>query len=447
MHIPDTFCQIQEKSERYLLDLYNRMPIAFVRGDGAKLYDTEGQQYLDFMCGIAVNSLGHADHELIAAIKEQADRLLYSTENSYGKEHILLAEALSSCSIAGKVFFCNSGTETIEIALQIARLYGKYGKPEKPDKSDKLDKFGKPGSSRKNEEKIKEGTFTTLSLQNSFHGRTSAAICLTGQEAVREGFGPLLGEHHFLPANKIDVLEREFASQGEKICALFVELIQGEGGVIPLEQDYVLRAQQLCRQYRALFIVDEIQTGIGRTGKMFAFQHYGLEPDLICCAKALGSGLPIGAVIVADRLTVKKRDSALCGDFTLEQFATEAFYPIGHLAARAALETLRIIEKRNLLDNVNRLAPYFKERLRGFERRFATVKQSRIIGFHIGMELDRPGAALVQLCLQNGLIINCTAGNVIRIMPPLILSHTEAKAGLDILERALEQFSVADLSS
>ena len=262
---------IFKQTEEYILDLVKRAPLSFVRGEGSYLFDAQGRRYLDFLCGVAVNSLGHAHPEILAALIAQSKKLVHVSNLFHIEEQSQLAEALVQSSFSGKAFFFNSGTEANEAAFKLCRRYG---------------------------QEHKQKASTILSLKNSFHGRSTASICLTGQEKIHSGFGPLLSDHTYIAPNDIAALTKEIEENGKKICAFFIELIQGEGGIHPLEKEYVRQIRKLCTQHKVLLVVDEVQTGLGRTGKLFCYEHYDILPDLMTLAKALGSGIPIGALIV-----------------------------------------------------------------------------------------------------------------------------------------------------
>ncbi|MBR32790.1 MAG: aspartate aminotransferase family protein [Spirochaetaceae bacterium] len=394
--------EIQEKSDKYLLGTYRRAPMAFYFGQGEYLYDSENNAYLDFLCGISVTNLGHGEADLIEAIRDQADRILHTSNLFYNQEQALLAEALIEHSFPGKVFLCNSGTEANEAALKLAR---------------------------RNAENM-QGTPIVIALENSFHGRTTGAMAMTGQDKIRQGFGPLMEGMVHIPANDIEALESAFDQYEGRICAMIMELVQGEGGIKPMDQDFVIRARELTKSQNALLILDEIQTGMGRTAKLFAYEHYKIQPDAMTLAKALGAGLPIGAMIVAD-------------DFThlLEAGMHGSTFGGNHVVARAAYENLRIIMGREILKNAEGLSDYFFRRLRLLQETCPIVKDVRGIGLHIGVELTDHGPDVVTRCREEKLLVNCTAGHVIRIMPPLNLPLDSAAEGLDIFERVVREFA------
>ena len=398
---PLSLTEIKEKTEKFLFNTYAKLPRAFYFGQGELLYDTENKSYIDFMSGIAVTALGHGEADIVEAIREQSDRILHSSNLFYNQEQALLAEALISHTFPGKVFLCNSGTEANEAAFKLCRRYG---------------------------QKSKGGAEWILSLKNSFHGRTAAAMSLTGQNKIHDGFGSLIPNHKYISVNDIPELEKEFEENGHNICGLFLEPIQGEGGIRILDKDFVQLARKLCNEYKIPLVFDEIQTGLGRTGKLFAYEHYDIEPDILTLAKALGNGFPVGAMIA------KENYAALFSPGT-----HGSTFGGNHLASRVAYETLKIIMSREVLNHVNAIGDYITQRLILLKQKYEFIVEIRGLGLHIGMEMDRPCGDLVLLCLDNGLIINCTAVNTIRIMPPLNLSLENAAKGLDILDRCLSE--------
>lgn len=395
--------EVKTKTEQYLLGNYGR-PIerSFTFGQGEYLFDAEGKRYLDFHCGISVTNLGHSDADIVEAIRDQAERLIHTSNLCYNQEQALLAEALVNHSFPSRVFFCNSGTEATEAAFKLARSFG---------------------------QQAREGATRIVTLENSFHGRSTAGISLTGQAKMRSGFGPLLEDVVHLPRNEGELLRHEFDDNGGSICAVMLELVQGEGGIYVLEREYVQLARRLCSEYKALLIIDEVQTGMGRTGRLWAYEHYDITPDAMTLAKSLGAGLPIGALLIGEAFTRylgKGQHGSTFGG--------------NHLAARVAFETLRIIIGRELVENAQGISEYMFRRLRAIRERFPMIRDVRGLGLHIGVELDRDGGGLVNAALQRGLVVNCTAGNVIRIMPPINISLERAAEGLDLFEQALADF-------
>lgn len=401
--------EIKEKTSEYVLGTYGYpLGVAMSFGQGEYLYDTEGKQYIDFLCGISVTNLGHGDADIVEAVRDQAERLMHTSNLFYNQEAALLAEALVNHSFPGKVFFTNSGTETSEAAFKLARSYG---------------------------QQAKGGASVIITHENSFHGRSTAGMSMTGQEKIHSGFGDLLrpGDMVYLPRNDIDIFEKTVSENASNICAFAFELVQGEGGIHVLDKEYVQAAHQICAENDILFIADEVQTGIGRTGKLFAYEHYEIVPDAMALAKALGNGFPIGALVIANEytpyLTAGQHGSTFGGN---------------HLATRVAFETLKAIVTRELLNNVTAISEYALRRLRVFEKQYAFVKEVRGLGLHLGLELEHSGPELVTAAREKGLLVNCTAGHTIRIMPPLNISLERVAEGLDILEECLQGMQSAN---
>ncbi len=399
--MPLNFQEIKSKTEKYVLNTYNRLPVSFYFGQGPYLYDTEQKQYLDFLSGISVTNLGHGEADIIEAIREQAERIIHTSNLFYNEEQALLAETLIGYSFPGKVFFCNSGTEANEAAIKFARIYG---------------------------QKEKGGAEIIVSLERSFHGRTFGSLSITGNPKIRKGFGSILPNIEFIPAT-IEAIINIFEEKGDKICALIVEPIQGEGGIYPLSRGFLQKAREITTETKTLLIFDEIQCGIGRTGHLFAYQYYDIEPDIITLAKGLGNGFPIGAMIVKEEYTN-----------IFEPGVHGSTFGGNHLACRVAYETLKVLITRNILDNIEGLSEYFFRRLYLMKSQIPFIKEIRGVGLMIGIELNRPCKDVVMKCLENGLIVNCTAENVIRLLPPLTIDLEIANEGLNILQKSLQAF-------
>jgi len=373
--------------ESALMQTYSRLPVSFTHGEGVWLWDNNGKRYLDALSGIAVSGLGHAHPSLTESLIKQAGRLLH-TSNVYGIEsQEKLGAHLRDISGMGKVFFCNSGAEANEAAIKLARLYGHQQNFDTP--------------------KI-------IVMEGSFHGRTMATLSATGNVKVHAGFEPLVGGFVRVPYNDIEAVKLAF-SEHEDIAAVLVEPIQGEGGINIPDENYLPGLRALCDEHSALLMLDEIQTGTGRTGKWFAFQHYDFYPDVMTLAKGLGNGIPIGACLAKGK-------------------AASVFSPGNHgstfggnpFACTAAETVLTSIENEGLLSNAAEKGQYL---LDGFNKMLGSVSQVRNIrakGLMIGIELDKPCGELVQQALDQQLLINVTAGNVIRLLPPLILSAEQA---------------------
>ncbi len=371
----------------HLMNTYNRLPVAFTHGRGAWLTDEQGKEYLDALAGIAVNGLGHAHPRLVAALSEQVGRLIHTSNVYRVREQEALADRLCELSGMQEVFFGNSGSEANEGALKLVRLYG---------------------------HKNAEPAAQTIVMERAWHGRTLATLAATGSEKARKGFDPLPSGFIHVPYNDLSAVERAAAAD-PRVRAVWLEVLQGEGGIQVADVEYVRRLRRLCDERGWLLMIDEVQSGIGRTGKWFAYQWADIRPDVITLAKGLGSGVPIGALLAGGRAA---------GVFGPGQHGTT--FGGGPLAMRAGLETLAIIESEGLMANAFAQG----ERIRsGLTRELAAVsgvKDIRGMGLMCGVELDRPCGELVKQALAAGLLINVTQDTVVRLLPPLILSSAEA---------------------
>lgn len=382
------------RGEHVITRTYGRYPLVPVRGAGCRLWDADGREYLDFLAGVAVNNLGHCHPQVVAALQQQASTLLHCSNFYHIPQQIELAELLTANSFADRAFFCNSGAEANEAAIKLARKYSldKHG----PDRSDII---------------------TALA---SFHGRTIGAISATGQDKVRAGFDPTVPGFSYVPFGKIDALE---AAITPKTCAVLLEPVQGEGGVNLPPAGYLKQVRQLCDKHQLLLIFDEVQVGCGRTGHLFAYQHDAVEPDIMTLAKALGGGSPIGAML------------------STEEVAT-SFGPGTHgstfggnpLVAAAGIATMKVLLEGHVLDNCIAVGAYLRFRLEQLKKDFPFIREVRGRGLMLGVELDIEGADIVVRAMQKGLLINCTVGKVLRLVPPLIVSRSEVDQAIDILE-------------
>ncbi len=394
--------EIVELSHRNLVDIYGCLPLAFARGHGAYLYDADGNRYLDFFCGLAVTSLGHGHPRVVRAIKEQAEKLTHVSNVFHTEPTARLAERLANRFGDGKVFLGNSGAEANEAAIKLARRWG---------------------------HKERGGKFETLAALGSFHGRTLATLSATGQEKYHQGFQPLVPGFKLVAFNDVNALQNAI---GSDTAAIMIEPIQGEGGVVVPSPDYLKRVRELCDRAGLLLIFDEVQVGMGRTGKFFAFEHAGVKPDIITLAKALGGGLPIGAMIakaeIASALTPGSHGTTFGGN------------PV---ACAAALAVIDAIEQENILENAAEVGGYILKRLREIAASCGNVAEVRGLGMIIGVVLKHEAKPVVDACLRERLLVNGTAGNVLRLLPPLNLTREEADAGLAIIERALRNAAPA----
>ena len=389
--------EVQKLYSQYLLPTYRQMPVCLVKGKGSKVWDLAGKEYLDFFPGWAVSGLGHCHPMVVSAIKEQAQKMLHISNNFLNLKQAQLAAEIVKSSFPGKVFFCNSGAEAVEAAIKFARKFGSS-----------------------------TGRYEIISMRDSFHGRTLAAITATGQPKYQQGYEPLPVGFSYARLNDFDELEARLTP---KTVAVILELIQGEGGVNVADETYIKNLRKLCDERNMLLIVDEVQTGMGRTGKMFAFQHYGIQPDLMTLAKSLGSGVPIGALVVNDKVAGNI--------FTPGSHAST--YGGNPLVCAAALAVFKAIRKEKLLQNTEAMGRYLRDKLNGLKQKYSFIKEVRGKSLMLGVELDRPGASVVDKARELGLLINCTQDKVLRIMPALTVTKRMIDRAVAILDRALSE--------
>jgi len=384
-------------TDQYVARTYARSPMALVRGKGTKVWDADGKEYLDFLAGIAVNSLGHCHPAVVRAIRQQSQVLLHVSNLYHIAPQAELARELCRHSFADRVFFCNSGAEANEAAIKLARRYG-------------AEQLG--------------GKYEILSAHNSFHGRTLATLTATGQEKVRAGYDPLPAGFRQVPFNDLGAVEEAIDEQ--KTVGILVEPIQGEGGVRVPDEGYLQGLRDLCNRRGLLLIFDEVQTGLGRTGMLFGYQHFGIEPDIMTLAKALGGGLPLGAMLAREDVA-------------------NSFAPGSHastfggnpLVCRAGLAVMNTLVEGGVLQNCVRMGTYLVRRLQALQQRFSFIREVRGKGLMIGMELEIEGNKIVETCMAEGLLLNCTAYKVLRFVPPLTIKKSEIDRGLAILEAVL----------
>jgi acetylornithine/N-succinyldiaminopimelate aminotransferase len=380
--------------QRYVIGNYTRYPACLVRGEGSSVWDAEGNRYLDFFPGWGCDLLGHCPPRVVAAVREQVGRLIHVPNTWYTEPQGLLAEALSVRSgFDGQCFFCNSGTEAVEAAIKLARLNGKPGR------------------------------YKMISMINSFHGRTMGAITATGQPKYHQGIDPLLAGFNYAPFGDLDAVARLIDNE---TCAILVEPIQGEGGINLPPAGYLEGLRQLADQHHLLLIFDEVQAGMGRTGRWFAHQWWPVQPDAMTLAKGIAGGLACGALVARREVAEKLKPGT--------HAATFGGNPI---ACAAALATIQTIEEDGLLARAEQIGVRFRERLEPLQRRCPRIQAVRIQGAMIGIELSVDGAAVVNECLQRRLLINCTHGTVLRLLPALTLSDGELEEGCRILEEIL----------
>jgi acetylornithine/N-succinyldiaminopimelate aminotransferase len=385
---------IKQECQDHIFNTYARFPVAFVKGEGCTLWDDTGKEYLDFLAGIAVCSLGHCHPEVTRVIAESAGKLVHVSNLFYTYPQVELAAELTRLSFADKVFFSNSGAEANEAAIKLARKYS-------------WERFG-------------PGRFHIITMKESFHGRTLATLSATGQSKVHNGFEPLVEGFTFVDFGSIPAVE---AAITEKTCAIMVEPVQGEGGLNFPTPGYLKDLKSLCRTKGLLLIFDEVQSGMGRTGSLFAHEQENVSPDIMTLAKALANGLPIGAMLATDEVAPAFAPGSHASTFGG-----------GPLITAAALATLRIISEPGFLENVRETGSYFRSRLEELKARYPFVVNIRGRGLMVGMELAVPGAKFVQKCLERGVIINCTHETVLRFVPPLIVSRVEIDRLIAILD-------------
>jgi acetylornithine/N-succinyldiaminopimelate aminotransferase len=387
--------QTQPLTDRYHLDVYNRYPVTLVRGEGTRVWDDQGKEYLDALAGIAVNALGHCPPKVVAAIREQTGRLMHTSNLFYNEPQSKLAEALCQASGMDRVFFCNTGAEAMEGSLKLARYAARQR--------------GKTGK--------------IIVLEHGFHGRTLATISM-GKPTYYEGFEPLLPGIEQIPFNDVEALEAAF---DEETIGVLFEPIQGSGGLHVVSEAFFKRSAELCDQHNALLIMDEVQSGVGRTGHFYAYQQFGVEPDIVATAKALGSGFPIGAFLT-------KEDVASA----LPRGKHGTTYGGNPVACAAGLASVSEINQSDFLQSVRSKGEYLKEQLLALQQKFSEqITDVRGRGLMMGVELADPGREIAERMLESGVIVNCTAGNVIRMVPPLIITEAELDQVVNALDQAL----------
>lgn len=380
-----------EQGEKYVMNTYSRIGKVFVRGEGSYLWDSEGNKYLDFVSGIAVNSLGHCPQVVKDAIKEQGDKLIHCSNLYWIEPQIKLAKVLVENSSCDKAFFCNSGTEANEAAIKLARKWG-------------------------------QGRFEIITMEQSFHGRTLGSLTATGQDKYQKAFKPLPEGFKYVPFDDLQGLE---AAITENTCAVMLEPIQGEGGVNVPSLEYLQGVEQICRKNNLLLIVDEVQTGMGRTGKAFGYQNFGISPDIVTLAKALGGGVPIGAMLAKEEVA----QAFVPGDHA----ATFGGNP---LATAAGLAASSILLDQVFLDTVVDKGKYFMEKLQGLKEVQPAITRVKGLGLMIGCDITGDAQRIVQFCLEKGILINAVGGKVLRFVPPLTVSKEEIDQVVDVLAKA-----------
>ena len=388
-----------EQAEQALVHTYNRYPIVLDHGEGVYLYDTEGKKYLDFAAGIAVCSLGYGHPEYNAALKEQIEKLLHVSNLFYTAPVVDAAEKLKKASQMDRIFFTNSGTEAIEGALKAARKYA-YTK--------------------------KSGKYEFIAMEHSFHGRSMGAVSVTGTENYRTPFEPLVGGVRFAKYNDLESVKAQITDQ---TCAIILETVQGEGGIYPAESEFLKEIRMLCDENDILLILDEIQCGMGRTGSMFAWQDYGVRPDIMCMAKAIGNGVPVGAFAMTEEVA----------EYSLKPGDHGTTYGGNPFACAAVDKVLDIFEKDHIVEHVKEVTPYLEKKLDGLVEKYDGVLKRRGKGLMQGLVLARPVGEVIANAQKEGLLVISAGGNVLRMVPPLVIEKEHVDEMIEKLEKALQR--------
>lgn len=383
---------------KYIANTYSRFPIALVKGKGCRVWDADGKEYLDFVAGLAVCNLGHCHPKVVKAIQEQAERLIHISNLYYIEPQAQFAELLCKNSFAQKAFFCNSGAEANEAAIKLTRRY-----------------FKEKG----------ENKFQIITMEKSFHGRTMATLAATGQKKFQAGFEPLLEKFIYVPFNDVDAVAKAITPD---TAAIMLEPIQGEGGVNIPSDNYLKELKALCKEKGMLLIFDEVQVGMGRTGKLFAYEHYDVTPDIMTLAKGLAGGVAIGAMLATDEVVKSFVPGTHASTFGGNPLATAA----GIAALKAVLE-------EGMLENCRKVGKYLFEKVSRLQKEFPFIKEVRGKGLIIGMELTIPGAKIVKTCMEKGLLINCTSDTILRFIPPLVVTEKDVDEMMKIFEGVLKE--------
>lgn len=396
----ETMKEYIDQAEKDLLHTYNRYQVVLERGDGVYLYDMEGKKYLDFCAGIAVFALGYHNEKYNAALKEQIDKLIHTSNYYYNVPAISAAKKLKKVSGMDRVFFTNSGAEAVEGAIKAARKYA-YLKDGRTDHE-------------------------IIAMEHSFHGRTMGALSVTGNPKYREAFEPMIGNIKFAALNDF---ESVLSKVTDKTCAILFETVQGEGGIFPAEEAFMKQVKELCRERDILLILDEIQCGMGRTGAYFAFQRYGIKPDIMTTAKALGCGVPVGAFLTTEKVA---QHSLTSGDHGTT-------YGGNPLACAAINVVLDLFEENHIIDNVKETGDYLAQKLDELAARYDSIETRRGIGLMQGLVFRRPVGGIIQAALDKGLILINAGPNIIRFVPPLVIGREHVDEMIAILQSCLEQ--------
>ncbi len=390
---------VQKLYDQYVMPTYTRVPVCLVKGKGSRVWDLEGKEYLDFFPGWAVSGIGHCHPRVVSAVKEQARKILHVANNFLNVKQAELARTLVEASFPSRVFFCNSGAEANEGAIKFAKKYG----------SD-------------------TGRYEIITMKNSFHGRTLAAMRATGQGKFHEGFQPLMEKFLHADFNDLDSVKKLVT---DKTIAVMLEPIQGEGGVSVATQEFMQGLRKLCDEKDMLLILDEVQTGMGRTGKMFAYQHYGIEPDIMTLAKTLGGGTPIGAFLISRKITREVLVAGMHG----------STYGGNPLVCAASLAVFKAIKKEKLLTNTVRMGELLEQEFQKLKAKYSVIDSTRGVGLMRGLKLKEPSAPYATEAREQGLLINATQGDILRVMPPMTVSAKEIKHGMKILDNVFMKLS------
>lgn len=395
---------IMQMGKEYVMNTYSRQPFALVRGKGSYVWDGNDKKYLDMISGIAVNNIGHCHPKVVNAIQEQAELLLHCSNIYWIEPQVELAKMIVGNSCGDKVFFCNSGTEANEAAIKLARKWS-------------FEKYG-------------PGRHEILTAVNSFHGRTLTALTATGQTKYQQGFEPLTPGFKYVPFNDLSALREAVTSA---TCAILLEPVQGEGGVYPATEEYMQGVSALCKEKDLLLLLDEVQSGLGRTGRLFAYQHYGVEPDVFTLAKGLGGGVPIGALVA--------RGMAAYVLGPGQHASTFGGNPLATAAAKAALA---VIINDNLSRQAMEKGEYVKEKVSLLQKGNPLIKEVRGMGLLIGIELTVDGKLVQEICLKQGILINCVQGNTLRLIPPLNISYEDLDRCIAVIGEVLENILMGE---
>jgi acetylornithine/N-succinyldiaminopimelate aminotransferase len=391
--------ELIDKTDKYIFSTYTRSPVVLTRGKGMKVWDSEGKEYLDFVSGIAVLNVGHLHPRVTEAIQKQSNILMHVSNLFYSEPQIKLAELLVTNSFADKVFFCNSGAEANEAAIKLSRKVFK--------------------------DKGESGRHEIITMEKSFHGRTMATLSATEQEKFHHGFEPLLRGFTYVPFNNPQAVEEAIS---DTTCAIMVEPIQGEGGVNCPSPDYLKKLRSICDRHGLLLIFDEVQVGMGRTGKLFAYQHYGVEPDIMTLAKALAGGMPIGAMLAREEYAPSFSPGTHASTFGGNP-----------LSCAAGVATFEALTQDRILENCRNMGEYFHSQLVSLKEKHPCITQVKGTGLILGIEINFEGAGIAKECMKRGILINCTLGNILRFLPPLIITKKEVDILIQTLDEVLEK--------